>query len=124
MQQPDVDATIAAVGTFLMRYIEAFGASGETNSKEADFDFDCGRFGLRTTSTVSAEVISKFITRMVKRAQLTAETVIIALIYVERLLARTVIKLSGTNWYPIVFTALLLASKVWDDLSMIAQVSE
>jgi len=43
-----------------------------------------------------------------------------SLIYVERLLRQTKggIRLRVTNWKSIIFSAMVMASKVWDDLSM------
>jgi hypothetical protein len=61
--------------------------------------------------------IYRFIKRVFDRAQLNAECVIICLIYIERLLDSTELKLSHRNWIPVVTVALLIASKVWDDHS-------
>lgn len=45
------------------------------------------------------------------------EVPIIALVYVERLLIKSGFGLNGTNWRRITFTALIMASKIWDDES-------
>lgn len=43
------------------------------------------------------------------------ETVVIAMIYVERLTSKTKIRLNSSNWRPILLTSLILASKFWED---------
>jgi hypothetical protein len=55
--------------------------------------------------------------RLVDRCHLNAESVIIALIYLERLMEMTGTTLTGRNWIPLLVVALLTASKVWDDHS-------
>jgi hypothetical protein len=39
------------------------------------------------------------------------------LIYVERLMKEGQMKLSGLNWRPVVYTAMLLSSKCWEDIN-------
>lgn len=61
--------------------------------------------------------ISHFIRRFYVKAMLSSECIIICLIYVERLMATTMnVLLCYENWRPVVLTALLLASKVWEDI--------
>lgn len=66
------------------------------------------------------EALSGFIETIFTKAQMESETVIMLLIYVERLLAATggKLELHMRNWKPIVMACMILASKVWDDLSM------
>jgi hypothetical protein len=52
-----------------------------------------------------------------ERLQLSTECAIIGLIYVERLVEATDILFGAVNWRVILLTALLTASKMWDDLS-------
>lgn len=61
--------------------------------------------------------IYKLCKRIVDRCHLNAESVIIALIYLERLMEMTGVRLTGRNWIPLLVVALLTASKVWDDHS-------
>mmetsp|Transcript_334 Transcript_334/g.618 ORF Transcript_334/g.618 Transcript_334/m.618 type:complete len:401 (-) Transcript_334:1324-2526(-) len=69
-----------------------------------------------TTASIRDYLKNMFVT-----AQCSEECNIICLIYIKRLLknagSRNV--LTAYNWKGIVMTALLLASKVWDDLSMV-----
>ena len=45
------------------------------------------------------------------------EIPIITLIYVERLLIKSGFSLSCKNWRKIIITAMIMASKIWDDES-------
>jgi hypothetical protein len=53
-----------------------------------------------------------------KTGQLSVDCNIIALVYLERLLSRDV-KITPISWRPLLCVCLMLASKIWDDLSMI-----
>ena len=55
-----------------------------------------------------------------RRSQMEHDTIIMSLIYVERLIKETngVATPSPVNWRSILFACMVLASKVWDDLSM------
>lgn len=50
--------------------------------------------------------------------KLTIECLVMSLVYLERLLKNSEIELSIRNLRPIVLCSLMLASKVWDDVSM------
>jgi hypothetical protein len=55
-----------------------------------------------------------------QRSQMEHDTIIMSLIYVERLIKTTagVIVPLPENWRSLLFSCMVLASKVWDDLSM------
>lgn len=55
-----------------------------------------------------------------EKSQMEHDTIIMSLIYVERLIKETNGLLSPTysNWRSVLFSCMVLASKVWDDLSM------
>ena len=74
----------------------------------------------RVRRVPAIDVILKFISRVHRKAQMEIETIIVSLAYIERLLKATDGKLclDKQNWKAIVLTAMILASKVWDDLSM------
>jgi hypothetical protein len=63
------------------------------------------------------KVIHSFIKRIANNSRLHPEAIIISLIYIERLMMKRKIHLTQRNWSPIVMTALLAASKMWDDNS-------
>ena len=66
-------------------------------------------------------LIVKFISHIYKTAQMEIDSLIISLIYLERLLEtglETGLILLKHNWKTMVFTCLMLGSKIWDDLAM------
>ena len=61
--------------------------------------------------------IYEFAHQLFKVVQLSSECSIVCLIYVERLMEVAKVPLMARTWKPIVMCGLLLASKVWQDLS-------
>lgn len=49
--------------------------------------------------------------------QLATECIVISLIYLETIMKTARIEIRSLNWKPLVFTAILLASKFWEDIS-------
>jgi hypothetical protein len=45
------------------------------------------------------------------------KTIIVALIYIERLLEKNIYFINSFNWRLLIFVALIVASKIWDDES-------
>lgn len=78
-------------------------------------------FGLRKIKTKavipSEEEIYEFAHQLFKAVQLSSECSIVCLIYVERLMEAAKVPLLANTWRPIFMCGLLLASKVWQDLS-------
>lgn len=78
-------------------------------------------FGLRKIKTKPAipseEEIYEFAHQLFKSVQLSSECSIVCLIYVERLMEVAKVPLLACTWRPIFMCGLLLASKVWQDLS-------
>ncbi|DAZ96702.1 TPA: hypothetical protein N0F65_009169 [Lagenidium giganteum] len=65
----------------------------------------------------SVDEIFRFCKNLFNKAQLSAECTIVCLIYIERLMEQASVPLLAATWKPIVLCGLLLASKVWQDLS-------
>jgi hypothetical protein len=65
----------------------------------------------------SVDEIFRFCKHLFNQAQLSAECSIVCLIYIERLMEQAGVPLLVATWKPIVLCGLLLASKVWQDLS-------
>ena len=72
------------------------------------------------TSPPTLDEVAAFYRRVFGRAKMEADCVIMSLIYVERLIKTTQGKLRPrpNNWQSLLFSCMVLASKVWDDLSM------
>ncbi|CAB9516671.1 Cyclin [Seminavis robusta] len=62
--------------------------------------------------------IVEFYQEFYRRSQMEFDTIIMSLIYVERLIKTTNVVPGPTNWRSVLFSCMVLASKVWDDLSM------
>ena len=68
----------------------------------------------------SLQTVKDFFTLVFSKSQLESDCIIMALIYCERLVKETRGRLCirYDNWRSILFACLVMASKVWDDLSM------
>ena len=65
-----------------------------------------------------ASEVFEFVENIWHRARLTPQSLVICLVYVDRMEARSEgVLLHARSWRPIVFASLLLASKVWHDVS-------
>jgi len=65
----------------------------------------------------SAAQINIFLRRIFRKLSLNVECAIVALLYAERLMSQGKIAMNGRNWRPILLASILMASKMWDDLS-------
>jgi hypothetical protein len=78
-------------------------------------------YGLKKKQRIAAipseEEIYEFAHQLFKSVQLSSECSIVCLIYVERLMETAKVPLLACTWRPIFMCGLLLASKVWQDLS-------
>ena len=78
----------------------------------------CGLKRVREKYEIPTEgEIYEFAERLFKTVQLSSECSIVCLIYVERLMEASKVPLLSSTWRPIFMCGLLLASKVWQDLS-------
>ena len=68
----------------------------------------------------SLEEITYFFRFVFNKAQMESDCIIMSLIYVERLLRATNggVRPNGRNWRSLLFSCMVMASKVWDDMSM------
>ena len=58
---------------------------------------------------------TQYMSSIFEISQFSPECNVIALVYVQRLMAFSGIALTSKNWRPLLLSALLLAQKVWDD---------
>lgn len=130
MAAPDKDATIKCVcGVFRAHVLRSDDTCDDENNKYAIFnDLESQRGKQRHTSSAatagppvpSLKKISQFYRDIFARAQMEPDCIVISLIYVERLIKVTGGELRPRpgNWRSILFSCMVLSSKVWDDLSM------
>lgn len=60
--------------------------------------------------------VMRFMRDVMDKMQLTTECIVISLIYLELVMIKGNIEIRDFNWRPLVFTAILLASKFWEDI--------
>ncbi len=72
----------------------------------------------RSYPVPDASVVATFIENIWHKARLTPQALVITLVYVDRLEAQSEgVLIHARSWRPVVFSSLLLASKVWHDIS-------
>jgi hypothetical protein len=126
MSAPDKDATIKCIcGVFRAHVLQAereqsvsadaFVVFNDLESHQTPVN---GR--KKTMSTPSLEEITAFYRDVFRRSQMESDCIIMSLIYVERLIKTTEggLRPRSSNWRSVLFSCMILASKVWDDLSM------
>jgi len=67
-------------------------------------------------STPTVREIFDFIKPVFQELYVQHECLVMMLIYIERLMRVTGVQITLENWRPIVYSALLIASKVWEDI--------
>lgn len=126
MSAPDKDATIKCIcGVYRAHVLQAereqsvsadaFVVFNDLESHQTPVN---GR--KKTMSTPSLEEITAFYRDVFRRSQMESDCIIMSLIYVERLIKTTEggLRPRSSNWRSVLFSCMILASKVWDDLSM------
>jgi len=63
--------------------------------------------------------VAMYVHKIFTTAECSVDCTVVCVIYVERLLAHTGLHLTVRNWRSLIAIGMLLASKVWDDLSMV-----
>eukprot|EP00941_MAST-03F_sp_MAST-3F-sp1_P006376 g6376.t1 len=64
-----------------------------------------------------AKMVYEFMRKLFVNARLSAECSVVCLIYVERLMKLSGLRLYRYNWRPVMLCGLLLASKIWQDMA-------
>lgn len=133
MMNPDIQATIRCVCAIIRAHIiqhhnAAKAASSSPSSRPVPREYlvfkdDYSSQTPRTRKSPpvpSLDEVISFYEAFYKRSQMEHDTIITSLIYLERLIKQTNGALSPDpeNWHSILFATMVLASKVWDDLSM------
>lgn len=63
-----------------------------------------------------ADVV-KFLKFVIDQMELSTQVIVISLIYIELLMRTSKIEIRSINWKPLLLTAIILASKFWEDIS-------
>ena len=134
MTSPDVQGTIRCVcGVYRAHIVQSVdspqspGSVVPVGSTVINPDVFRDDFGgkMKTPESLSQKIpsledIETFYKEFYRRSQMEHDTIIMSLIYIERLIKRTEggIRPTPLNWRSMLFSCMILASKVWDDLSM------
>jgi Cyclin, N-terminal domain len=139
MENPNINATIKCVCGVYRAHIVSSASSSSSSTPSRDkasaaafeiFRDETHRDYRRITSQNTAghspqpvpslHEIETFYMDFYRRSQMEQDTIIMSLIYVERLIKETngALTPSPSNWKSILFSCMVLSSKVWDDLSM------
>ena len=81
-------------------------------------DFYLHKYNQEKPENPSIGEIGIVVHRIYKIGKLASETLVMALVYLERLEQKSNLKLSIQNWKMLLLQALILASKVWEDLAV------
>jgi len=123
MSAPDKDATIKCVcGVFRTHILTSEIVDHDIDPKYKVFD-DHQEEGSEDDPRLdppSLDEVTKFYRDIFLKAQMESDCIIMSLIYVERLIKKTkgALRPRASNWRSLIFSCMILSSKVWDDLSM------
>lgn len=127
MEKPDIDATINCVCSVYRAHIEnslqsaqpaaPSPATARINLDIFRDDFEHPARHSRPAAAPTVATIQAFYQEFYQRSQMEHDTIIMSLIYVERLMKMTHGALQPTpeNWSSILITCMILASKVWGE---------
>jgi hypothetical protein len=130
MSAPDKDATIKCIcGVLRAHLLQSVRAEQEEASKKmsfAEYEIfnDVNQFGQvagkSVTQVPTLDEITNFYRDVFLKAQMETDCIIMSLVYIERLIKDTNggVRPHPRNWRSILFSSMILSSKVWDDLSM------
>ncbi|GAM20073.1 hypothetical protein SAMD00019534_032480 [Acytostelium subglobosum LB1] len=119
LSTPDNDEILRCMANALLYHIERGIQTPQKNYEifsEEKYPITKGKLDLKTTPTV--DTIYRFIRDIFKAERLDPECGIMCLAYVERIITFSGVTINTTNWRRIVLSALILASKVWEDQSV------
>lgn len=120
MAQPDNDELLRCLATAILYHIE----KGVQSPHKTFYDifnedkFPITKVKIDTRKMPDVDVIYKFLAMIFKAERLDAECGIMCLAYIERMITLTGLTMDPVNWRRIVLSALILASKVWEDQSV------
>ncbi|KAA6395430.1 MAG: putative Cyclin fold protein, partial [Streblomastix strix] len=105
-------------GIICKEYVEYHINKPSSPSSHTDLQIFNGQNSANSTNLPSFFEIYKFVNYVFYRARLEPECLIAALIYIQNLLqAETQLHLTIQNWERVTYVCLMIASKMWDDIS-------
>jgi hypothetical protein len=120
ISQPDNEELLRCMATAILYHIEKGVQSPHKTYydifSEEKFPIMKSKVDLKKMPDVDS--IYRFFSTIFKAERLDSECAIMCLAYIERIIALTGLTMDTTNWRRIVLSALILASKVWEDQSV------
>jgi hypothetical protein len=122
MVKPDVSRSIRSLSSLVFAKLDPI-CFGATEFDEPAFEPESITAGVATFSRSREPPLDKhrlfgYALNVFVDAQLVNECIVMALVYIEKLLLATEMKVTYKNIRPMILAAFMLASKVWDDISM------
>jgi hypothetical protein len=120
ISQPDNDELLKCMATAVLYHIE----KGVASLNKTFYDiFNEEKIPIQKSKVdckkmPDVDTIYKFLSMIFKAERLDSECAIMCLAYIERIIELTGLTMDPTNWRRIVLSALILASKVWEDQSV------
>lgn len=121
LSSPDKDALIKCVcGVFRAHLLQSSDVEPHESDRIFDDEYSSRRSSRYQPFIPTLDDITTFYRDVFLRSQMEVDCIVISLIYIERLIKLTGGRLQPTpfNWKSLLFSCMVLASKVWDDLSM------
>uniref|UniRef100_A0A7S2CT32 Cyclin N-terminal domain-containing protein n=1 Tax=Octactis speculum TaxID=3111310 RepID=A0A7S2CT32_9STRA len=121
MMVPDIDASIKIVCSIIRAHIDEYGSRKPVPIPDSSTRRIAETFIDKGACTVpSAEEINAYFKNIYTNAQMEMECIIMTLIYVERVskVSKGYLVIRPENWKSLLLACMVMASKVWDDLSM------
>jgi hypothetical protein len=120
ISQPDNEELLRCMATAILYHIE----KGAMSTHKTYYDifseekYPIMKSRVDTKKIPDVEAIYQFLNTIFKAERLDSECAIMCLAYTERIIALTGLTMDPTNWRRLVLSALILASKVWEDQSV------
>eukprot|EP01101_Sappina_pedata_P009067 TRINITY_DN5170_c0_g1_i1.p1 TRINITY_DN5170_c0_g1~~TRINITY_DN5170_c0_g1_i1.p1 ORF type:complete len:310 (-),score=107.07 TRINITY_DN5170_c0_g1_i1:76-966(-) len=115
---PDIDALVRCISVALEYHIAEGHEQSENTNKYEIFDERRHPIMRDPTDTMNPPVaneIYEFLIVIFKAERLGAECGILCLAYIERMISVAHLLVNASNWRRVTLSALILASKVWED---------
>jgi hypothetical protein len=117
MVQQNDHATISCVCAVILMHILDERGSTEIDKSNLSIFEDTTQYH-RVAIAPTLEDVIFFFQIIFERSQMVKEGIIMTLIYFEKLLTSTDLQIKPSNWRAVLFTTMLVSSKVSDDISM------
>ena len=120
LSQPDVDKTILATALVLSVIMKDAKMTDGPHARHQEtlMLFDQGQYSSERPTIPEVKVIFTYLDKILKIASFNPESLIMSLVYINRLIKNTGVQLGASNWRLITLMSLLLAQKVWDDIPL------